>query len=148
MLQKIKQHGLPWTVASAGTESYHVGEPPHRLSQKVCREHGIDISGLRATRFTSADFTRYDRIYAFAGDVYHEIRSIGSNSMENVDYFLNELYNRYHAGNNIKLAINDWKITKNADVPDPYYGGEDGYHLVYELIDKTCNSIIENHTMH
>ena len=147
MLQKIKQHGLPWTVASAGTESYHVGEPPHRLSQKVCREHGIDISGLRATRFTRADFKNYDIIYAFAEDVYREISSIGTShtSMENVDYFLNELYNYHHSGNEVKLQIDEWKITKNASVPDPYYGGEEGYQLVYRLIDATCNSIIENY---
>ncbi len=148
MRHKIKQHGLPWTVASAGTESYHVGEAPHRLSQKVCMEHGIDISDLRATRFIQADFRNYDKIYAFADDVFREIRSIGSshNSMENVDYFLNELYHFTQAGNEVAMAIDDWKITKNASVPDPYYGGEDGYRLVYELIDTTCNTIIENYT--
>jgi protein-tyrosine phosphatase len=147
MRDKIKLHDLQWTVASAGTNSYHTGEPPHRFSQKVCMAHGIDISGLRAKRFTPADFTNYDKIYAFADDVFREIRSFGGshNSMDNVDYFLNELYYFHHAGNEVKLTIDDWKITKNASVPDPYYGGEDGYHLVYELIDRTCNTIIENH---
>ena len=67
---KIEQHGLDWQVDSAGTESYHVGEAPHRYSQKVCLEHGIDISAQRASRFTKKDFDRFDKIYAMAKDVY------------------------------------------------------------------------------
>jgi protein-tyrosine phosphatase len=126
MRQKIKEHGLDWTVASAGTESYHIGQEPHHLSQKVCLAHGIDISGQRAEKFTSGHFANYDKIYAFADDVYREIQRIGKgNSMTNVDYFLNEL----HKGG-------------DHSVPDPYYGGEEGYHKVYELINITCNAII------
>jgi protein-tyrosine phosphatase len=127
---KVKQHGLNWVVESAGTESYHIGEHPHRLSQKICMAHGIDISQFRAAKFTADAFEQYDLIYAFADDVYREIKRIGGRhaDMSKVDFFLNELTKG-----------------KNESVPDPYYGGEDGYHIVYDLVDKTCDAIIENH---
>lgn len=127
MKSKIKQHDLNWIVESAGTESYHIGEPPHRHSQKICRANNIDITSQRARRFTAADLAKYDKIYAFADDVYHEIKRICGHTanLANVDYFLNEL----HAGS-------------NEGVPDPYYGNEDGYKVVFDLIDKTCDAIV------
>lgn len=128
---KVKERGLNWVVESAGTESYHVGEAPHHFSQKVCRDKGIDISGQRSRRFTVNDFDNYDKIYAMAADVYDEIKKIGGSKakMEKVELFLNEL-----------------NVDCNASVPDPWYGTEEGYHTVYDLIDKTCNAIIDRYT--
>ncbi len=128
--QKVAENGLHWVVDSAGTESYHVGEAPNKFSQKVCREHGIDISAQRARRFTAADFQNYDKIYALADDIYQEIKRIGGKQaeMDKVDYFLNEL----HPG-------------INESVTDPYYGPEQGFREVYDLIDQTCDAIIKNH---
>ena len=82
-------------------------------------------------KFAAIHFTQYDIIYAFAHDVYSEIKHIGGSraDMNKVDYFLNEL----HKGS-------------NRSVPDPYYGTEEGYNTVYDLIDKTCDAIIENYT--
>ena len=130
MKQKIQENKLDWEVDSAGTESYHVGEAPHRFSQKICLLRGIDISAQRARRFTKADFDRFDKIYALANDVYEEINSIGGKDaqMEKVTLFVNEL----RPGN-------------NEDVPDPYYGGEEGYTLVYELIEQTCEVIVDKY---
>ena len=130
MRHKVKQHGLNWDVASAGTESYHIGEEPHRFSQKICMAHGIDISMQRAKKFVSTDFAEYDKIYAMAGDVYKEIKRIGGPGadMSKVEYFLNELH-----------------PDKNGSVPDPYYGDESGYKVVYEMIEKTCSAIVKNY---
>ena len=133
---KIKEHGLNWTVESAGTGSYHIGEAPHRFSQKICVAHGIDISSFRASKFTAGDFDRYDKIYALAGDVYKEIKKIGGKQadMSKVDLFMNEL----RSGPPEAL----WMICE--DVPDPYYGPEEGYTIVYEMIEKGCEAIIRN----
>jgi len=129
MRHKVKQQGIDWVIESAGTESYHIGEAPHRFSQKICREHGIDISEFRAAKFTADAFDEYDKIYAMADDVYREIERIGGKraNMKKVDYFLNEL----HPG-------------RNESVPDPWYGTEEGYKTVYQLIDRTCDAIIKN----
>ncbi|HLG41641.1 MAG TPA: hypothetical protein VI461_18315, partial [Chitinophagaceae bacterium] len=66
---KAFKAGLSWSVESAGTNGYHDDEPPHRLSQKVAKLNGIDISSQRSRRFVPEDFEMYDKIYAMAADV-------------------------------------------------------------------------------
>ncbi len=140
MRHKVKQHGLDWDIESAGTESYHIGEAPHRFSQKICKEHGIDISGQRAKKFTADSFAAYDKIYAMATDVYEEIKQIGGAKadMSKVSLFLNELSFDFAQGDKKK-------DDRPLSVPDPYYGGEEGYVAVYEMIDKTCDAIIRKY---
>lgn len=127
---KASKEGLSWSIDSAGTNGYHVGEAPHRLSQKVALLHGIDISKQCARRFVPEDFKRFDKIYAMAEDVVEEMRFIAKKDFDpaKVDLLMNELY-----------------PGKDMDVPDPWYGTEPGYHEVYELIDKACDKIIEKH---
>lgn len=125
---KMLREGLKGEVDSAGTESYHIGETPHPLAQKIASAHGVDISGHRARKFGKADFDRFDRIYAMAGDVYREIKRIGGpeGKMEKVDLFLNELY-----------------PGENFSVPDPWYGGAEEFQEVFDLIDQCCEKILE-----
>lgn len=127
---KAKQQGLNWQVDSAGTNSYHTGEAPHRFSQKVCKANGVDISYQKARTFTVNDFAEYDIIYAMADDVYNRILKVGGlwADKEKVKMFLDEL-----------------EPGSNASVPDPWYGTEEGYLPVYELINKTCDAIIEKY---
>ena len=128
--EKAFKAGLNWKVESAGTNSYHTGEPPHILSQKVAKLNGIDISEQRARKFIKADLQDYDKIYAMAADVMHDIKKISGkhDDLNNVELFLNELY-----------------PGQNMDVPDPWYGPEPGYHEVFELINRACDAIIENY---
>ena len=125
--EKARAAGLDWEVDSAGTNGYHTGEAPHRLSQKVARQHGIDIGHQRARQFTTADFQRFDKIYALAGDVVDDIRRISGRQFDpkKVDLLMNEV----HPG-------------KDEDVPDPWYGPEPGYHEVYAMIDDAADKII------
>ena len=122
--------GLSWQIDSAGTNGYHTGEAPHHLSQKVAKKNGIDISLQLSRKFIKEDITTYDRIYVMADDVMQDVKRIAGNLFDKnkVDYFLNELNNG-----------------KNQDVPDPWYGDEDGYDEAYVLIDKTCASVIKNY---
>lgn len=124
---KAFKAGLSWSVESAGTGAWHAGQPPHHLSQKVARLNGIDISQQRAKQFTAADFDTYDKIYALAEDVMEEIKQIAGKKFNplQADLLMNEL----HPG-------------KNMDVPDPYYGPEQGYHEVFSMIERSCNAII------
>lgn len=130
--QKAFEAGLNWSVESAGTNSYHIGEAPHSLSQKVAKLNNIDISNQRARRFVPQDFEVYDKIYALAGDVLDDIRRIAKNEFDakKVDLLMNELY-----------------PGKDLDVPDPYYGTEPGYHEVFKMIDEVCTKIIEKYSI-
>src|SRR5258706_10480941 len=69
---KARKAGLDWKVDSAGTNRYHIGDPPHPLSQKVAKLNGIDISKQRARTFIPEDFEKYDKIYALAHDVLQD----------------------------------------------------------------------------
>jgi protein-tyrosine phosphatase len=127
---KAIENGLDWIVESAGTNGFHDGEAPHHLSQKVAKQNGVDISKQISRRFVAADFENYDKIYVMAADVLADVKNIAGAKFDinKVDFFLNEL----EAG-------------KNKNVPDPWYGNEDGYVRVYKLIDETCNAILRNH---
>ncbi|HRN56543.1 MAG TPA: low molecular weight protein-tyrosine-phosphatase [Agriterribacter sp.] len=132
MKNKIQKAQLNWKVDSAGTNGYHAGEAPHRLSQKVALLHGIDISRQRARNITGRDFDEFDMIYAMAEDVTAEIKW--------------RTGKQYNAAK-VKLLMNEVYPGRNMDVPDPWYGAEPGYHRVFEMIDKACDKIIERYTL-
>ena len=127
---KAREAGLPWIIDSAGTNGYHIGEAPHHLSQKVARLNGIDISHQRSRAFTPGDLQQFDIIYAMANDVIRDMRYIAGKAYNpaKVDLLMNTLY-----------------PGKHLDVPDPWYGGEDGYHQVYDMLNNACNRIIKLH---
>ena len=127
---KIKEAELNWKVDSAGTNGYHTGEAPHRLSQKVARAKGLDISGQCARRFVAADFDRFDKIYAMAEDVIDDMKRIAREKFDTAK---------------VELLMNEIYPGKNMDVPDPWYGPEPGYHEVYDMIDKACDAIIDKY---
>ena len=130
--QKIRQAGLKWTVDSAGTNGYHVGEAPHRLSQKVAKVKGIDISHQVSRQFLKSDLNNFDLIYAMADDVIDDIRHISGHSFN---------------PEKIKLLMEEVFPGENMNIPDPWYGPEAGYLEVYDLIEKACEKIIANKTV-
>ena len=127
---KAQQAKLDWEIESAGTNGYHTGEAPHHLSQKVAKANGIDISKQVSRRFTKEDVEKYDVIFAMAEDVMQDIKRIAKEKFDTrkVRLFLEELY-----------------PGENRDVPDPWYGEEDGYTEVYTIIDEACEAIIKQH---
>lgn len=126
--EKALKAGLNWQVESAGTNGYHTGEPPHHLSIKVAGVNGIDISCQRSRRFVAADFENYDKLYAMSADVLEDMKRIAGPHFDpkKVSLFLNEQY-----------------PGEDRDVPDPWYGEEDGYHETYQIINQNCESIIK-----
>jgi protein-tyrosine phosphatase len=128
---RARQAGLNWEIDSAGTGDWHVGEPPHHLSQKVARLNGVDICSQTARQFRKTDLLEFDRIYVMDKSNYNEVKRMSGELWDEnrVELFLNELY-----------------PGENRDVPDPWYGEEDGYHVVYSMIAETCDRIIEKYS--
>lgn len=133
LTEKALKAGLPWIIESAGTEGYHVGEAPHKLSQQVAKENGIDISMQRCRQFSPEDMRFYDKIYAMDQSNYNDIKRLcGKNWQEE----------------KVKLILNELNPGKNEDVPDPWYGGIEGFRDVFELLNKACKKIIEPYQFH
>ncbi|HTO14958.1 MAG TPA: low molecular weight protein-tyrosine-phosphatase [Edaphocola sp.] len=130
MEKLIKKNYLSWKVASAGTNSYHIGSPPHEYSINICNKNNVDIKHQRARRFQLSDLKEYDKIYAMAEDVLTDIKHISGSDFdgEKVTLFLNELF-----------------PNSNRSVTDPWYGEEDGYAEVYDIIERTCERIVEKY---
>lgn len=125
---KAENAGLDWVVDSSGTSGFHIGEPPHHLSQKVARINGIDISGQRCRQFSEEDLRYYDKIYVMDQSNYTDLQRLCRAAWmpEKVMLILNELY-----------------PGEDREVPDPWYGGESGYHEVFDMLEKACEKIIE-----
>ena len=113
-------------VDSAGTAGYHVGSRPDQRSIEIGLKNNIDITKQRARQFTSNDFDDFDKIYAMDNDNYSKIISLATNQdqIDKVDLILNEVYpNQFNS------------------VPDPYYGGDDGFNKVISLINNAVRKL-------
>lgn len=114
-------------VDSAGTAGYHIGNNPDKRSVSVAKKYGIDISGQRCRKFSQIDFAQFDIIYAMDLSNYHDIIALTDNK--------NEI-------EKVKLLLEEGNSSVR-EVPDPYYGGADGFEEVYKLINEACNMIAE-----
>ncbi len=113
-------------VDSAGTSGYHAGESPDPRTIANGKNHGIDVSSYKARQFKSADFEEFDRIYAMDSANYADIMLLvdGDNDRNKVKLFLDAA----HPGS-------------NDSVPDPWYGKQDGFEEVFQILDKACSVI-------
>ncbi len=115
-------------VDSAGTASYHVGSQPDPRSIEVAKQNTIDITSQRARQFSVGDFDKFDIIYAMDHSNYSDIISLARNN--------NDI-------GKVKLILEENPNSKIKNVPDPYYGGNDGFTDVFSMLHETC-TIISN----
>ena len=118
-----------FTVDSAGTGNYHIGKKPDSRSIEIAKVKGLDISHQKAKQFTVQDYNDYDYIFAMDKSNYQNILALAPNekSKEKVKLILNELFEN-----------------ENTDVPDPYFGLENGFEIVYDMLDEVCDTIATN----
>ncbi len=126
---KAERANLDIHIDSAGTSNYHIGDHPDKRTIANAKQHQIDISGLCARQFTIADFDEFDYIFAMDSSNYADIISLARNDQD-----------RYK----VELILNRVYPNSNMSVPDPYFGGEQGFENVYILLDKACDVIIES----
>jgi len=118
--EMARQHGVELHVESRGTHDYHVGEPPDERAQDHAKRRGYDLSAQRAKHFGKRDFEEFDLVLAM--DRGH-LR------------MLQRLCPPQHAGK-LKLFLQE------ADVPDPYYGGPEGFEHVLDLVEAACRGLL------
>jgi|TARA_B110000881_G_scaffold6813_1_gene5279 protein-tyrosine phosphatase len=119
-----------FSIDSAGTAAYHIGELPDQRSIAVAKKHGIDISNQKARKFDIKDFIEFDVIYAMDKENYQNICSLAKNKTEL---------------QKVKMILDEVNLSQNLSVPDPYYGGDDGFQNVYQLLDEACEKISKNY---
>jgi len=126
--QKVLDNDLDVYVDSCGTSSYHIGKQPDERMMKTALKHDVDISSLKARQFTKQDFINFDVIYVMDSSNYNNVFALATSETdkEKIKFFLNELY-----------------PNSNMAVPDPYFGGEQGFEDVFKLIDETTDVILE-----
>lgn len=115
------EKGLNWEIDSAGTGSWHIGNPPDKRSVSVAKSNGIDISSQRARQFKPVDFDIYDHIFVMDSNNYRDVISMASNDADR---------------EKVKLFIPD------GAVPDPYWD-DNQFEPVFRLIYDRCKELIK-----
>ncbi|QND48647.1 low molecular weight phosphotyrosine protein phosphatase [Rhizobium lusitanum] len=112
-------------VDSAGIGGWHQGERPDRRSIAAAGGHGVDISGQRARRIEATDFDRFDLILAMDQDNLKNLRKIAPA----------DALGKLHLFNALALG-------NSKDIPDPYYGGHEGFEAVYTMLLAGCSALL------
>lgn len=124
--QRLESAGLleQVTVDSAGTGDWHVGKAPDRRSSQAAAGRGYDLSPLRARQVTREDFSRFDLILAMDHDNFTHLQAMRPATGAELDLYLRRF----------QLPLDE--------VPDPYYGGADGFERVLDLIEQASDALL------
>jgi len=121
----LAQHIL---IDSVGTHDYHIGDPPDQRTQRAAKQRGYDLSGLRGRQVEVADFTRFDYVLAM------------DNANMAILYRLCPQTQRDRLGLFLEYANSH----KEREVPDPYYGGEDGFERVLDMVEDAAAGLLQH----
>jgi len=119
--------GQDFLVDSAGTGAWHVGEPPDRRSIEVAARHGITLNG-RARKVRPEDLQRFDLVIAMDRENLEDLEALADANGSRARLHLLREFDPRSAGD---------------DVPDPYYGGPNGFEAVYEMVRRSCDGLLD-----
>ncbi|MDG6778295.1 low molecular weight phosphotyrosine protein phosphatase [Thiomicrorhabdus sp. zzn3] len=127
--QLVREEGLHKQVEidSAGTHAYHVGNPPDERSVKVARGRGIEMKDLRARKVDFGDFIQYDYVLAMDDANYSILKEMA----------LPEHYDK------ISMFLDFAENWEEREVPDPYYGGPEGFDRVFDMVTDASRGLLE-----
>lgn len=126
---KTEKLGINILIDSAGTSDYHIGEHPDKRTVANALKNGIDISKLKGRQFTTSDFDAFDIIFVMDSSNYTNVISLARNDNDK---------------KKVELILNRAYPNLNMPVPDPYFGGEEGFQNVFDLLDNVCESIAKS----
>lgn len=113
-------------VDSAGTGNWHVGKQPDERSIAVAERNNLDISLQKGRLFLPSDLETFDYIYVMDNSNYNDVIAMSTNEDQK---------------SKVQLILNELFPGENVDVPDPYYGLQNGFDTVYKMLDETCEVI-------
>lgn len=115
-------------VVSAGTSGWHIGQAPDPRSIDVAKQNGIHLDSY-GRKAVSQDFSEFDYIIAMDAENYADLKRLPGSSKQGAA--------------NLYLMRDFDDIGRGENVPDPYYGGDDGFGYVFELLDRSCNNLLK-----
>lgn len=113
-------------VDSAGTSDYHINHSPDERSVSVAKKNQLDITSQKGRQFKVEDFDTFDYIYVMDMSNYNDVLDLARNEEDR---------------QKVSLILNEVFPGENVEVPDPYYGGHDGFDRVYKMLDEACEII-------
>lgn len=113
-------------IDSAGTGNWHVGQGPDKRSVAVAQKYGIDISAQRARQFSVSDFDEFDLIYVMDESNFKDVISLAKSEIHK---------------SKVKLILGEWEDLSDKNVPDPYFGGDEGFENVFKMLDEVSARI-------
>lgn len=127
-IHKVRERGLElfFYIDSAGTAAYHVGEPANSKSQFTANQYGVRLPS-RARQFEYADFEDFDLILPMDSSNKHNLRSMDRKSRFSDKIFMMRDFDPQ---------------PEDGNVPDPYYGGMQGFENVYNILDRSCEALL------
>jgi protein-tyrosine phosphatase len=128
-MKLVRDAGLHQRIVadSAGTHGYHVGEPPDRRTCQAATLRGYDLSTLRARKFERSDFHDFDLVLAMDRENHAHLSRLVPPS----------------EGHKLKMMMQYAKRFREAEVPDPYYGGSRGFELVLDMLEDASRGLLE-----
>jgi protein-tyrosine phosphatase len=122
MRRLVEDAGLDIEVDSAGTGGWHAGEPPDERATVAAQRRGVTLAGA-ARQVKESDFRRFDLLVAMDRGNLRDLLALAPDE---------------ESREKVRLLVPD------ADVPDPYYGGPDGFVHVYDLLDRACLGLLDH----
>ena len=119
-------------VDSAGTGSWHIGHPPDHRAKAAAAQRGYDLSSLRARQVEIGDFDKFDHILAMDAQNRADLDALCPPGHQQ----------------KIRLFLEYSPDTELTDVPDPYYGGEDGFDQVLDLVESAAAGLLDHLKSH
>lgn len=127
-MQKLAaDRGIVLDLDSAGTAAYHVGHPSDARSQAAALKRGVDMSEIRARQVTVSDFYSFDKIFAMDRQNYNDLAKLMPQD----------------ATATLQLFLEEFGRMGEAEVPDPYYGGESGFEYVLDLLQDAGSHFLD-----
>ena len=128
MRKKVQENKLDVYIDSAGTANYHLGGAPDERMTQTAKRKGVDISKLKARQFVVSDFDAFDIIYVMDKSNYQNVIDLARNENDIIK---------------VKLILDELGYAASIqEVPDPYYGGQDGFEHVFDLLDQSTDIIL------
>ncbi|MFZ1686502.1 MAG: low molecular weight protein-tyrosine-phosphatase [Flavobacteriales bacterium] len=123
-----QQRGIHIEVDSAGTADYHVGDAPDKRARTATQRKGISIEHLRGRQVEMADFARFDLLLAMDKSNHSDLLQLAPDDASK---------------EKVKLMMAFANKTSTGEVPDPYYGPDEGFDETFALLENACNGLLD-----